>query len=102
MIEVDPTAAETQQTDFEGFMKLMRKKLNNEGGGEMDEEMFEAFKTYDRQGRGYYDLQEMKEVMAEYGEKLSDREAMELFKLIDQNSDGKITFDEFVLMMMAK
>ena len=102
MTEVDPTAAETQQTDFEGLMKLMRKKLSNEGGGEIDEEMFEAFKTYDRQGRGYYDLQEMKEVMAEYGEKLSDREALELFKLIDQNSDGKITFDEFVLMMMAK
>lgn len=56
MSEVDPRAAETRQTDFEGFMKLMRKKLNNEGGGEMDEEMFEAFKTYDRQGRGYYDL----------------------------------------------
>ncbi len=45
MIEVDPTAAETQQTDFEGLMKLMRKKLSNEGGGEIDEEMFEAFKT---------------------------------------------------------
>ena len=56
MTEVDPTAAESKQTDFDGFLKLMRKKLNNEGGGEMDEEMFEAFKTYDRQGRGYYDL----------------------------------------------
>jgi len=44
----------------------------------------------------------MKEVMAEYGEKLGDQEAMELFKLIDQNRDGRITFDEFVLMMMAK
>ena len=40
--------------------------------------------------------------MAEYGEKLGDQEAMELFKLIDQNGDGRITFDEFVLMMMAK
>ena len=56
MTEVDPTAAESKLTDFDGFLKLMRKKLNNEGGGEMDEEMFEAFKTYDRQGRGYYDL----------------------------------------------
>ena len=56
MTEVDPSAAESKQTDFEGFLKLMRKKLNNEGGGEMDEEMFEAFKTYDRQSRGYYDL----------------------------------------------
>ena len=72
MTEVDPRAAESKQTDFEGFLKLMRKKLNNEGGGEMDEEMFEAFKTYDRQGRGYYDLVEMKEVMAEYGEKLGN------------------------------
>ena len=56
MSEVDPSAAESKHTDFEGFLKLMRKKLNNDGGGEMDEEMFEAFKTYDRQARGYYDL----------------------------------------------
>ena len=48
MMELNPKSAETQQTDFEGFLKLMRKKLNADGGGEMDEEMFEAFKTYDR------------------------------------------------------
>ena len=68
----------------------------------MDEEMFEAFKTYDKQGRGYYDVVEMREVMTEYGEKLSEKEALELFKMIDQNGDGRITFDEFLLMMMAK
>jgi len=51
MKEIDPKSE--GETDFEGFLKLMRKKLNE---GEMDEELFEAFKTYDKQGRGYYDI----------------------------------------------
>ena len=75
MTELDPRAAETKETDFDGFLKLMKKKLNEDGGGEIDEEMFEAFKSYDKQGRGYYDVVEMREVMAEYGEKLSEEEA---------------------------
>jgi Ca2+-binding EF-hand superfamily protein len=49
------------ETDFEGFLKLMRKKLNEP---EMDEEMFEAFKTFDKEGKGYYDVNEMREVLA--------------------------------------
>ena len=43
MKEIDPKSE--GETDFEGFLKLMRKKLNE---GEMDEELFEAFKTYDK------------------------------------------------------
>jgi calmodulin len=97
MKEIDPKSE--GETDFEGFLKLMRKKLNE---GEMDEELFEAFKTYDKQGRGYYDINEMREVMAEYGERLTEEESLLLFKDIDSDGDGRITFEDFVLMMMAK
>lgn len=88
-----------QETDFEGFLKLMRKKLNEP---EMDEEMFEAFKTFDKKGKGYYDVNEMRDVLEQYGEKLTLAEAQQLFRDIDMDGDGKIQFEDFVYMMMGK
>ena len=98
MKEIDPQSQ--GETDFEGFLKLMKKKMQE--GPEMDEELYEAFKTFDTKNRGYYDIEEMKEMMAKYGEKLTDREAELLFRDIDIDNDGKITFEDFVLMMMAR
>jgi len=58
MKEINPESE--GEIDFDGFLQLMRKKLNEP---EMDEEMFEAFKTFDKQGKGYYDVDEMREVL---------------------------------------
>ncbi len=44
----------------------------------------------------------MKEMMEKYGEKMSDEEAELLFKDIDRDRDGLISFEDFILMMMAK
>lgn len=68
----------------------------------MDEELYEAFKTFDTKNRGFYDLEEMKEVMAKYGEKLTEEEAVLLFSDIDIDDDGRIAFEDFVMMMMAR
>ncbi len=54
----------------------------------MDEEMFEAFKTFDKQGKGFYDVNEMREVLEQYGEKLTLTEAQQLFRDIDMDGDG--------------
>jgi Ca2+-binding EF-hand superfamily protein len=40
--------------------------------------------------------------MHEYGEKLSDEELKLMFEETDMNKDGKVDFEDFVLMMMAK
>lgn len=58
MQEVDPE--NEGETDFNGFMELMAKKMKE---GEMDEELVEAFKTFDKSNKGYYTINEMKEVM---------------------------------------
>ena len=68
----------------------------------MDEELYEAFKSLDNTNRGYFDVQEMKEMMDKYGEKLSDEEADLLFKDVDTDKDGKVMFEDFILMLMAK
>ena len=68
----------------------------------MEEELFEAFKTFDTDTKGYFNVTEMQEFMEKYGEKISDEEAESLFRSIDADHDEKINFEEFVLMMMAK
>jgi Ca2+-binding EF-hand superfamily protein len=40
--------------------------------------------------------------MHQYGEKLSDDEVKLMFEETDMDKDGKISFEDFVLMMMAK
>ena len=69
---------------------------------EKDEELVEVFKTFDQQNRGFYDVNEMKQIMASNGENISDQEADQLFKDIDADQDGRISFEDFVQMMMAK
>ena len=95
--EVD--ADNTEEVDFDGFMELMARKMKE---GEMNEELVEAFKTFDKLNRGYYTVDELKEVMGQYGEKLSDEEVKLMFDETDIDHDGRITFEDFVLMMMAK
>lgn len=95
--EVD--SENNEEVDFEGFMELMAKKMKE---GEMDEELVEAFKTFDKNNKGFYNVDELKEVMHQYGEKLSDEEVKLMFDETDIDHDGKITFEDFVLMMMAK
>ena len=77
----------------------MAKKMKE---GEMDEEMIEAFKTFDKNNNGFITFEEMKDIMNQYGEKLSDEDAQLTFEETDYDKDGKISFEDFVLMMMAK
>ncbi|CDW88706.1 calmodulin [Stylonychia lemnae] len=95
--EVD--SVNTEEVDYNGFMELMAKKMKE---GEMNEELVEAFKTFDKNNKGYYNVEELKEVMLQYGEKLNDDEVKLMFDETDIDHDGRITFEDFVLMMMAK
>ena len=98
MKEIDPKCS--GETDFQGFLNLMKRRLSD--GPELDEELYEAFKSLDKRGRGCFDIHEMKEMMEKYGEKMTDDDAEKLFKDIDTDHDGMVSFEDFVLMMMAK
>uniref|UniRef100_A0A7S3NGR9 EF-hand domain-containing protein n=1 Tax=Euplotes harpa TaxID=151035 RepID=A0A7S3NGR9_9SPIT len=87
------------EVSFEEFMKLMARKMKE---GETDEELIEAFKTFDVNNNNYITEQELAEVMERYGEKLPREEIHKMFVEADKTGDGTITFEEFVLMMMAK
>ena len=87
------------EVNFEEFMKLMATKMKE---GETDEELIEAFKTFDLNGTNYITEEELSVILEKYGEKLPREEVHKMFLEADKTGDGTLTFEEFVLMMMAK
>ena len=84
--------------DFDEFLEMMSKQSKDI---DQTAEIREAFKIFDRDGNGYIDAKELKQVVTRMGQVLSASEADELMREADLNGDGKLDYDEFVKMMMA-
>ena len=67
-----------------------------------EEEMVEAFKVFDRDGDGLIKMPELRLVMKQIGENLSDKECSEIIAAGDRDNDGALNFDEFIRMMIDK
>jgi Ca2+-binding EF-hand superfamily protein len=66
---------------------MMAKKMKDT---DTEEEMKEAFKVFDRDNNGFISAQELRLVMANLGEKLTDEEVEEMIKEADMNGDGQV------------
>ena len=60
-----------------------------------EEEIRQAFKVFDRDGDGYITIAELRLVMANLGEKLTNEELDAMMNEADKNNDGQIDFSEF-------
>ena len=58
-----------------------------------EEEMKEAFGIFDKDGNGLIDMSELREVMANLGEQLTDEELAEMIHEADEDGDGKINYE---------
>jgi len=85
--------------DFPEFLSLMARKMKDT---DTEEELIEAFKVFDRDGNGLISASELRHVMTNLGEKLTDEEVDEMIREADIDGDGHINYEEFVRMMMAK
>ena len=85
--------------DFPEFLSLMARKIKDT---DTDEELFEAFKVFDRDDNGLNSAAELRDVMSNRGEKLKDEEVVAMIREADVDGDGHINYEEFVRMMMAK
>ncbi|MQM13492.1 hypothetical protein Taro_046417 [Colocasia esculenta] len=95
--EVDTDGNET--IDFDEFLKLMARKLN---GTDSAEELTEAFGVFDKDQDNLISAAELRHVMNNLGERLSNDEIGEMIREADVDGDGQINYDEFVRVMMAK
>ncbi|GAA5937133.1 hypothetical protein JCM3775_001559 [Rhodotorula graminis] len=78
---------------------MMARKMKDT---DSEEEVREAFKVFDKDGNGFISAAELRHVMTNLGEKLSDTEVEEMIREADTDGDGQINYDEFVRMMMSK
>ena len=84
--------------DFPEFLTLMARKMKDT---DSEEEILEAFKVFDKDGNGFISAAELRHVMTNLGEKLTDEEVDEMIREADIDGDGQINYEEFVKMMYS-
>jgi len=85
--------------DFSEFTIMMKDKLSGE---DMEQEIKQAFRVFDRNGDGYISKSEFKHCMMHFGEKFTDDEVEEMMAEADANNDGKIDYTEFSQMILKE
>ena len=63
--------------------------------------MREAFRAFDKNGNGFISAAELRHVMTNLGERITDEEVDEMMREADIDGDGQINFEEFVAMMTS-
>ena len=83
------TIAGNGEIDFEEFLQMMAKKMND---GDHEEEIREAFDVFDREKNGVITHADLKFVMSQLGEKLTDEEVTEMLKEADSSERGHLNW----------
>ncbi len=68
----------------------MSKKMKET---DKEEELKEAFRVFDRNGDGFISAPELRLVMTNLGEKLTDEEVEDMIKEADLDGDGLVNYD---------
>ncbi|ORX62434.1 EF-hand [Hesseltinella vesiculosa] len=85
---------------FDDFAKLMRPTLRTPFRmTSKQQELWETFKVFDRDGDGVINANELQSMMQQLGDRVSMDEAQQLISEADSDHDGVVNFDEFCRMM---
>lgn len=81
--------------NFNEFLMLMSTKET----GEVNSEILECFKFFDRDGDGTISADEVKTVMMALGEDITDGDIFDMIKEADNNASGSVCYQDFLKMM---
>jgi len=95
--EVDANGSGT--VGFPEFLVMMAPKMKDT---DSEEDLREAFRIFDKDGNGFITHAELKHVMNNLGERLSDADVDQMIAEADIDSNGNVNYQEFVSMTMSK
>lgn len=84
---------------FEDLLNVM-SRISKES--DIEDELTEAFKIFDKEGNGFIPSSEFKHIMLTLGERLSEEEVDEMIKEADYRGDGYISYKEFVKVLLSR
>jgi Ca2+-binding EF-hand superfamily protein len=87
------------QIEFEEFTILAAKFIVEEDDEDVQKELKEAFRLYDKEGQGYITTAVLKQILHEIDDKLTEEELDGMIDEIDEDGSGTVDFDEFMEMM---
>ena len=76
--------------DFPEFLTMMARKMKDT---DSEEEIREAFRVFDKDGNGFISAAELRHVMTNLGEKLTDEEVDEMIREADTDGDGQVNYE---------
>ena len=84
------TIAGNGTIDFPEFLTMMARKMKDT---DSEEEIREAFRVFDKDGNGYISAAELRHVMTNLREKLTDEEVDEMIREADIDGDGQVNYE---------
>jgi Ca2+-binding EF-hand superfamily protein len=87
------------QIEFEEFTILASNFIVEEDEEELKKELKEAFRLYDKEGLGFIRTEQLKEILREIDDKLTEEELDGIIEEVDEDGSGTMDFDEFLAMM---
>jgi len=91
-------ADQSGTVDFNEFSQLMYEIMK---APELEEEIKEAFRVFDKDQNGFVSAIELRKVLNSMGDRLSEADSEDLIKEADQDGDGQLNFEEFRRVMKA-
>lgn len=92
--EVD--LAGTGYIDFKEFLGLMVRKMKDI---EIEDELLETFKVFDKDGNGYITADELRKVILTIGDNVTTDEVEDMIREADKDQDGKLSYEDFMKLM---
>lgn len=91
------------EIEFEEFAAMVANFVvsgENEEG--LEEELREAFRLYDKEGNGYINVSDLREILRALDDNVCEDELDEMIAEIDTDGSGTVDFDEFMEMMSGE
>lgn len=81
------------KVDFLEFSKMLKRRTKKN-------ELLSAFKWFDKNGDGKISINELKEVVKQLGETISDEQLTKMIQDVDKDGDGALDYNEFLNIMV--
>ncbi|ELT92862.1 hypothetical protein CAPTEDRAFT_169349 [Capitella teleta] len=88
-----------ESLDFSEFLAMLPQIQKT---GDSEEEVEEAFRVFDKESNGFLSAAELRHIMTNMGEKLTDEEVDEMISCADTDSNGEINYKDFIKMLLAQ